>query len=298
MHPDELTFDGLAYVSARRAAELTGYTRDYVGQLARGGKVRARRLDRVWFIERDSLLAHKEQADTFVPTPPTQEKESSTALEEVVSLDGKKYISAKRASEITGYNNDYVSQLARNAKIPSRQIAGRWFVSKEDIFIHKKEQDTQNAQIQARAMGLYRHQPQVVTPAQAPTGMYSQEEKPLFPNIKQKEDQKSLISQDYVNPRIGGDQNIADLRGVTSNQVQKNVIVYKRAVPALWTPRFGLVASVLVIGLFVAGGLFVGTRVNVGVSSMSASVVNSPALDMLSDIFPDTFLSDTLRYKR
>jgi len=37
--------------------------------------------------------------------------------EDFFEIDGKKFISLKRASEVTGYTNDYVGQLCRSEKI-------------------------------------------------------------------------------------------------------------------------------------------------------------------------------------
>jgi hypothetical protein len=56
---EEITLDGVVWLSTRRAAELTGYTSDYVGQLARGGKVLARLVGRNWYVGRDAILAQK-----------------------------------------------------------------------------------------------------------------------------------------------------------------------------------------------------------------------------------------------
>ena len=47
------------WISTHRAAQLTGYTRDYVGQLARSGRVAAEQVGRTWYVERDSLLRYK-----------------------------------------------------------------------------------------------------------------------------------------------------------------------------------------------------------------------------------------------
>ncbi|TSC83603.1 MAG: hypothetical protein G01um101417_478, partial [Parcubacteria group bacterium Gr01-1014_17] len=55
-----LKFDGKDFVSAKDAAKLVGYVPDYVGQLARGGKVEARMVGRAWFVSRDAILAHRE----------------------------------------------------------------------------------------------------------------------------------------------------------------------------------------------------------------------------------------------
>jgi hypothetical protein len=57
---DELMFDGKKYISAKRAAEMTGYTNDYIGQLCRAGKLDAKTVGRIWYVNDMSLLNHKE----------------------------------------------------------------------------------------------------------------------------------------------------------------------------------------------------------------------------------------------
>lgn len=54
-----LDLGGKTYISSKRAAEITGYTKDYVGQLARGGKIDAKLVGRNWYINEKSILAHK-----------------------------------------------------------------------------------------------------------------------------------------------------------------------------------------------------------------------------------------------
>jgi len=57
---EELVLEGKKYVSAKRAAKLTGYTKDYVGQLCRAGKLPAQMVGRNWYIEASSVSAkHK-----------------------------------------------------------------------------------------------------------------------------------------------------------------------------------------------------------------------------------------------
>jgi excisionase family DNA binding protein len=55
---DELNLKGKKYISSKRASEITGYTKDYVGQLARGGKISAERVGRAWYIDEEALRAH------------------------------------------------------------------------------------------------------------------------------------------------------------------------------------------------------------------------------------------------
>lgn len=55
----ELILDGKKFVSSKRGSQLTGYAKDYIGQLARGGKIEARLVGRSWYVSEDSLFAHK-----------------------------------------------------------------------------------------------------------------------------------------------------------------------------------------------------------------------------------------------
>ncbi|MCH7530029.1 hypothetical protein IIB50_02850 [Patescibacteria group bacterium] len=58
---EELIFGGKKFVSARRASRITGYTKDYIGQLSRADKIEARLVGRNWYIEEESLLTHRKQ---------------------------------------------------------------------------------------------------------------------------------------------------------------------------------------------------------------------------------------------
>ena len=58
-----VSFDGKDYISASRAAKITSYNQDYVGQLARSGKILSRQIGNRWYIEREGLLAHKKEKD-------------------------------------------------------------------------------------------------------------------------------------------------------------------------------------------------------------------------------------------
>ncbi len=56
---NELTLDGKVYVSSKRAAEITGYAKDYVGQLCREGHVEARLVGRNWYVLETSIREHR-----------------------------------------------------------------------------------------------------------------------------------------------------------------------------------------------------------------------------------------------
>jgi len=65
--PDSLiSFDGKDYISAARAAKVTGYHQDYVGQLARSGTILSRQIGNRWYVERDGILTHKREKDSLL----------------------------------------------------------------------------------------------------------------------------------------------------------------------------------------------------------------------------------------
>lgn len=59
MAADSIEIDGVPFIPARRAAKLVGYAPDYVGQLARSGKLHAKLVGRSWYVTEDSIREHK-----------------------------------------------------------------------------------------------------------------------------------------------------------------------------------------------------------------------------------------------
>ena len=60
-------------------------------------------------------------------------------------INGKKFISSKRAAEITGYTCDYVGQLSRLSKIEATMVGRSWYVGEESILSHHHENATANS---------------------------------------------------------------------------------------------------------------------------------------------------------
>ncbi len=52
---DTVLIEGKTHISSRRAAKLSGYTQDYVGQLVRGKRVTAKKIGRSWYIQEISF---------------------------------------------------------------------------------------------------------------------------------------------------------------------------------------------------------------------------------------------------
>lgn len=79
---------GKKYISARRGAEIAGYSGDYVGQLCREGKVEAERMGKIWFVSEESLLAHKREQElaSLAMKERSQQRHETCSIKEVVTV--------------------------------------------------------------------------------------------------------------------------------------------------------------------------------------------------------------------
>lgn len=58
-------------------------------------------------------------------------------MKDVFIIEGKKYISSRRASEMSDYSSDYIGQLCRSNKLDCKMVGRAWFVTEESIHLHK-----------------------------------------------------------------------------------------------------------------------------------------------------------------
>ena len=56
---DELLIEDKKYISSKQAAKVTGYAKDYIGQLCREGRVPARLVGRSWYVLESALQDHR-----------------------------------------------------------------------------------------------------------------------------------------------------------------------------------------------------------------------------------------------
>jgi hypothetical protein len=67
---NEVTLGDKIYISSKRAAEITGYAKDYVGQLCREGHVDAKMIGRSWYVYEPSIKAHRFGPESIVEAAP------------------------------------------------------------------------------------------------------------------------------------------------------------------------------------------------------------------------------------
>jgi hypothetical protein len=80
MGMDEMHLGNNKYISTKRAAKITGYAQDYIGQMVRTGKVKATKVGRSWFVlEADALRLSGKPAALKSPERALAELESRKA---------------------------------------------------------------------------------------------------------------------------------------------------------------------------------------------------------------------------
>jgi excisionase family DNA binding protein len=128
---DELEIKGKKYISSKRAAELTGYAKDYIGQMARSGKLPGMRMGRAWYVEKEALLGGeakeerqsevpKEQAPAALSTPvpsPFQRKSVTPATLKALGFRDTPLPSTWGTVVYSTVEGDLIPKPARPARI-------------------------------------------------------------------------------------------------------------------------------------------------------------------------------------
>lgn len=146
----KILIGGDEYISSARAAELVGYTKDYVGQLARNGKIKAKRVGRNWYIEETSINKHKLSVHYNLTKPKKPHKNVQSEVKKVPynkNISDKKQISRINKPEIE-INKDVTNYKAVSATpesdtadvvdlFPKLNKANHDVLLKSDIYFEK-----------------------------------------------------------------------------------------------------------------------------------------------------------------
>lgn len=260
---DTLIFGGKTLTSSKKAAEMSGYAQDYIGQLARKGLITAERVGNLWYVSMESLTAYKNNAESFTPQQP---QVVSKEADSYISFDGKDYISASRGAKMTGYNPDYIGQLARAGKILSRQVGNRWYVERESLVTHKREKDALLAAVQSEAVGIVR--PGAAEEATGPRN----EASPDTQHFRYFRDDKELLPTMRVMPKGRSDVHTIDLRSkaATPIRIRKNADL-QSVPPAVSAVRIGRKSIFSATGVPMA--LTIVLLISVGIVTLKDSSV-------------------------
>lgn len=80
---DELVIGDKRYLSSKRAAELTGYAKDYIGQLCREGRVEAKLVGRSWYVLESAIREHRFGKDEDIPVAASMDVDGEEAQSDI-----------------------------------------------------------------------------------------------------------------------------------------------------------------------------------------------------------------------
>jgi len=135
---NELIIDDKVYVSSKRAAEITGYAKDYVGQLCREGRVQARLVGRSWYVLEDSIKAHR-FGEEEVESPESD-------LEEVSVVEAPRYVVEEVPSMPQMLEREDVAAVEHEVEVKSEALSDmqeawqEWFEQKQEEILDVKEE--------------------------------------------------------------------------------------------------------------------------------------------------------------
>jgi len=161
MKAESSKLESANYITSSRAAQLSQYSQDYVGQLCRGGSIECKRVSGEWKVELTSLLAYKKRFNpdraTIVPQEDlgnSIDKNNEEQETVIGSNSDDMYISSQVAAKRTGYSQDYIGQLARSGSVKAKKVGRKWFIDQDSLTEHKDHNDTLLAAVQAEAVGV------------------------------------------------------------------------------------------------------------------------------------------------
>jgi hypothetical protein len=199
---NELTIDGKIYISSKKAAEITGYAKDYIGQLCREGHVEARMVGRSWYVLESSIRNHRfggdakssgtisvqavEEAIEAAPHPmATWEKPTYTpdAVPSMPIPGVQSYVPQEETPFALKVDTD--SETVAAETLTDMQSAWKeWFAQKQDTLIETPEIIDAREDIHEEAHEL---------PEIAVTQEYTVEEQPMNPEPQPITDPEELL---------------------------------------------------------------------------------------------------------
>ena len=78
---DEIFFNGVRFISAQEAGEISNFTRDYVARLCRDGRVRGRRVGKNWYVDESALKELINELDPLIKKLPHELCEGMKSLD-------------------------------------------------------------------------------------------------------------------------------------------------------------------------------------------------------------------------
>jgi len=118
------------YISLKEAAEISGYSADYLGWLIRKGKIKGKKvyLNTSWRVPLSQLVRYCQKRNKDFKVFPAFHLK-------------RKYLSLKEAAQLSGYSPDYIGYLIRKGEIKGKKVYSNlaWIVEEKLFLNYLKE---------------------------------------------------------------------------------------------------------------------------------------------------------------
>ena len=179
---NEIIIDQKKYISSKQAAEITGYAKDYVGQLCREGRVPARLVGRSWYVLESAIQDHRfgsghdttpktqkieeKQSEKESPLPPTWESPHYEAVHEdsLPQINRlKATVSIEAETKVQEEDNDAVTRMRESWK--------QWFADTSPEAPEIEQQDVVEEQQEVPEEPQPTEEPEVAAPEDEPVSI-------------------------------------------------------------------------------------------------------------------------------
>lgn len=129
---DEITIGDKIYVSSKRAAKITGYAKDYIGQLCREGRVEAKLVGRNWYVLEAAIKDHRFGKEEVLPVKAVEEPQTAPRSTETWQKPQYEALEAVPIPELS--LQEKVAEPLGSRAVADMQSAWReWFQDKQQM---------------------------------------------------------------------------------------------------------------------------------------------------------------------
>lgn len=188
---DELLIEDKRYVSSKRAAKMTGYAKDYIGQLCREGRVPARLVGRSWYVLESAIHDHrfggedvkpgKENALSSAWESPRYESAPTEQILPVSRLEPQPVALPENEADLSQQLQDswkaWFERVSTQAPVSSQlETPVEEIIAEESI----EEEVKADAAVNVPVRTIYRRPPEELLPRQAVPSRESEAEEERF----------------------------------------------------------------------------------------------------------------------
>ncbi|OHA30752.1 MAG: hypothetical protein A3B11_02050 [Candidatus Taylorbacteria bacterium RIFCSPLOWO2_01_FULL_44_26] len=180
-----------------------------------------------------------------------------------IIIEGKIFISARQAAEITKYATDYIGQLSRAGKINARMIGRTWFVDQQSLLNYKNHIDPESSipnnyqisDLQNPHSSPSQTNQNVPASQSAQTGLtYLSDDRELLPNLNKKipVEAQSIPPIKKSAEKSIFNKTISAIRE-SGSAIQKSGLELQNSLPSLWPHARNALTLGIVLAFIVFG---------------------------------------------